>query len=154
MRIIVLTAVLLAAPFGVAEAYWSYAQWGMTETQLVSASGGHAVPCRPGVPVCARPPGGVAPSHFVESLTMVGMQASASFAFDGQGRLNQTAVLFPNTDIELMSGLLQGVHGQPVEDRPGNPPARVWRDERRGSVLTATPAGQGVWLLYQPAAAQ
>jgi hypothetical protein len=154
MRTIILAALVLAASVGAADAYWSYAQWGMTETQLASASGGHAAPCRPSVPVCARPPGGTAPSHFVENLTMVGMPASASFAFDGQGQLNQTALLFAGTDLELMSGLLQGVHGEPVEDRPGSPPARVWRDERRGSVLTATPASQGVWLIYRPASAR
>ncbi|CAN5712145.1 hypothetical protein BH11PSE3_BH11PSE3_26160 [soil metagenome] len=149
----VLAALLFAASVGAAQAYWTYAQWGMTETQLMAASGGQAVPCRPDVPVCAPPPGGAVPSHYVESLTMVGMPASAAFAFDGQGQLNQTAVLFPRTDSELMSGLLGGIHGEAVEGRPGDPTSRFWRDQRRGSLLTVIPAGLGVWLLYRPAPA-
>jgi len=152
MRTIILAALLVASNAGSANAWWQYAEWGMTESQLVSASGGRAVPCRADVPVCARPPDGAAPSHCVESLTMIGMPASASFAFDGQGHLNQTVVLFPNADLGLMTNLLKGIHGEPVDDRPGGPPARVWRDDRRGSTITATPAGQGVMLLYRPAA--
>jgi hypothetical protein len=54
----------------------------------------------------------------VESLKMVGMPASASFVFVGEGRLNQTIVLFPNADFALVCNLLQGIHGQPVDDRP------------------------------------
>ena len=68
----------------------------------MTASAGHAVPCRPGVPVCAAPPGGLPPSYMVENVIMVGMTGSASFTFDADNRLVQTVVLFPTSDIGLV----------------------------------------------------
>jgi hypothetical protein len=112
----------------------------------MSASSGQAVPCRAEAPVCKPPPGGLQPSYFVERLTMVGMPASASFAFDSGNKLVQTVVLFADTDPALMAGLLQGIHGKPVDEAQG-----VWRDERRGTIITAI-AGRGTMLLYRPAA--
>lgn len=151
MRIIVMAALVMAACLQPAKAWWRYAQWDMTESQLQSASGGQAVPCRPGVAVCATPPNGAAPKFYIEKLTMVGMPASASFWFDGQRGLNQTLILFPDTNFDLISGLLQGIHGPPIENQTGGPLTRVWRDDRRGSIITATPSGQGVTLVYRPA---
>lgn len=105
------------------------------------------MPCRAEAPVCARPAGGLQPSHFVERLTMVGMPASASFAFDSGDKLSQTVVLFADADPALMAGLLQGIHGKLVDEAQ-----RMWRDERRGTIITAIPAGRGTMLLYRPAA--
>ena len=82
---------------------------------------------------------------------MVGMPASASFVFDAEGRLSRTIVLFPNADFALICSLLQGIHGQPVDDRPGRSSVKVWRDERRGSTITATPIGAGTQMDYRPA---
>ena len=42
-----------------ASAWWQYAEWGLSPPQLMTASAGHAVLCRPGVPVCAAPSGGL-----------------------------------------------------------------------------------------------
>jgi hypothetical protein len=64
--------------------------------------------------------------------------------------LSQTLLLFPSVEFALVSNALQGVHGKPAEDRAGDAAVRVWRDEKRGSILTATPAGAGTRLLYQP----
>ena len=137
-----------AAP---AAAWWRYAEWGLSKSQIATASSGRAVPCRQEVPVCARTANGGQPSLFVEEVQMVGMPASVSFAFDEQNKLNETIVLFPNADFALVSSLLQGIHGEPVDDRPGDAPLRVWRDNRRGSTITAVSSGGGTRLSYRPA---
>jgi hypothetical protein len=81
---------------------------------------------------------------------MVGMPASVSFVFDAGGRLSRTIVLFPNADFALICNLLQGIHGQPNDDRPGPPAIKVWQDKNRGSTITATPTEAGPRMLYQP----
>ena len=147
MRSLILASLLATAVAGPAHAWWQYAEWGLSPTQIMSASSGQAVPCSAEAPVCKAPPGGLQPSYFVERLTMVGMPASASFAFDGSDKLVQTVVLFADSDPALMEGLLQGIHGRPVDEAQ-----RMWRDERRGTIITAIPAGRGTMLLYRPAA--
>jgi hypothetical protein len=147
MRSLTLALLLSTAAAGPAHAWWQYAEWGLTPAQIMSASSGQAVPCRPEAPVCTRPADGLQPSYFVERLTMVGMPASASFAFDGGDKLVQTVVLFPDSDPALLAGLLQGIHGKSVDEAQ-----RMWRDERRGTIITAIPAGRGTMLLYRPAA--
>lgn len=87
MRSFILALILATAIAAPAHAWWQYAQWGFTPSQIVSASSGQAVPCQAEAPVCAPPPGGLQPSLFVDRLTMVGMPASTSFAFDGSGKL-------------------------------------------------------------------
>lgn len=77
---------------------------------------------------------------------MVGMPASTSFAFDDNGKLAQTVVLFADSDPALLAGLLQGIHGKPADEGQS-----VWRDERRGTIITALPAGRGTMLVYRPA---
>jgi hypothetical protein len=146
MRSLVFALLLAAAVATPAHAWWQYAEWGLTPAQIMSASSGQAVPCRPEAPVCARPADGLQPSHYVERLTMVGMPASASFAFDSGDKLVQTVVLFADSDPALMAGLLQGIYGKPVDAGQ-----RMWRDERRGTIITAVPAGRGTMLLYRPA---
>jgi len=74
------------------------------------------------------------------------MPASASFAFDGGNKLVQTVLLFADSDPALMASLLQGIYGKPVDEAQG-----VWRDERRGTIITAVPDGRGTMLLYRPA---
>jgi hypothetical protein len=145
MRSLILALILATAIAGPAHAWWQYAEWGLTPAQIMSASSGQAVPCRTEAPVCKPPPGGLQPSYFVERLTMVGMPASASFAFDSGGKLVQTVVLFADSDPALMTGLLQGIYGKPVDEAQ-----RMWRDERRGSIITAIPDGRGTLLLYRP----
>lgn len=145
MRSLILAPLLAVAVAVPAHAWWQYAEWGLSPAQIMSASSGQAVPCRADAPVCKAPPGGLQPSHFVERLTMVGMPASASFAFDSGGKLVQTVVLFADSDPALMAGLLQGIHGKPVDETQ-----RMWRDDRRGTIITAIPAGRGTMLLYRP----
>jgi len=147
MRSLTLAFVLAIAIAGPAHAWWQYAEWGLTPSQIMSASSGQAVPCRAEAPVCKPPAGGLQPTLFVERLTMVGMPASASFAFDSGDKLVQTVVLFADSDPALMTGLLQGIHGKPVDEGQ-----RMWRDERRGTIITAIPDGRGTMLLYRPTA--
>jgi hypothetical protein len=64
--------------------------------------------------------------------------------------VTETVVRFSNADLALVSNLLQGIHGEPVEDRPGPPPVKVFRDQRRGSTITATPIGAGTQMDYRP----
>lgn len=151
MRVLVLALCILAGGAAPAAAWWSYAEWGMSPSQLASASGGRAVPCRADAAVCASPAGGRQPTHFVESVTMVGLPASVSFAFDESNQLVQTVVLFPGADLELIASLLQGIRGTPAEAPQQGDARRVWRDERRGTLITATPVERGgVVLLYRP----
>jgi hypothetical protein len=140
-------ALLLAGP---ANAWWSYAEWGLSQSQILSASSGRAVPCREGIAVCARTSDGGQPSLFVEAVEMVGMPASVSFVFDAEGKLSRTIVLFPTADFGLISNLLTGIHGEAVDARPGPPLAKVWQDKKRGSTITASPTAAGARLLYQP----
>jgi hypothetical protein len=74
---------------------------------------------------------------------------ASSFVFDAEGRLSRTIVLFPNADFGLISNLLQGVHGQGVDDGPGPPPVKIWQDKKRGSTISATPTRAGSKLIYQ-----
>jgi hypothetical protein len=146
-------ATMLAMFVGIApaSAWWSYAEWGLSEAQIRAASSGRAVPCREDAVICAPTSDGGRPRLFVESVQMVGMPASVSFTFDAQGKLSRTIVLFPNGDFGLICSLLQGIHGEPVDDRPGQTPVKVWQDKKRGSTITATPTDAGPRLLYQPA---
>ena len=148
-----LASVVLAMIVGIApaNAWWSYAEWGLSQSQILSASSGRAVPCREGIPVCAGTSDGGQPSLFVESVEMVGMPASVSFVFDAEGKLSRTIVLFPNADFGLISNLLTGIHGEAVDGRPGPPPVKIWQDKKRGSTISATPTGAGSRLLYRPA---
>ncbi len=147
MRVLVLATVFVIAQAAPALCWWQYAEWGLSSRQIASASAGRAEPCQPQVPVCARPPDGAAPSLFVDGITMVGVPASAAFAFDAGDQLIQTVVLFPGAAPDLIEKLLQGVHGVPV-DAQASPP--VWRDARRGSELTTLSVKDGVLLLYRP----
>jgi hypothetical protein len=151
MRALFLAVMLSAAGAAPAHAWWQYAEWGMNGSQLSSASGGRLAPCRADAPACATPPGGAPPSRLVEGFTMIGMPASASFAFDAADKLNQTVVYFPGGDMGLLVSLLRGIHGTPVDEQATQ---KVWRDTRRGTELTALPAAQGVILLYRPLAAR
>ena len=146
MRSLILALILAATITVPAHAWWQYAEWGFTPSQIMSASSGQAVPCRTDAPVCTPPPGGLQPSLFVERLEMVGMPASTSFAFNSDGKLAQTVVLFPDSDPALLTGLLQGIHGKPMDEAQ-----RVWRDERRGTIITAVPTDRGTMLVYRPA---
>lgn len=147
MRILVLATVLIIAHSAPALCWWQYAEWGLTSRQIASASGGRAVPCEAQAPACARPPGGAAPSLFVDNITMIGMPASAAFAFDAGDHLIQTVVFFPGATPDMIEKLLQGVHGVPV-DPQAKPP--VWRDARRASELTPLTVKDGVMLVYRP----
>lgn len=148
MRSSLLALLLVIAAATPALCWWQYAEWGISASQLASASGGRATPCQPTLAICAAPPGGVAPSLYVDGIIMVGMPAQAAFAFDGSDRLMQTVVLFPTADVGLVSSLLDGIHGAAVA---GASP-QTWNDDRRGSVLTIYPVGQGSMLLYRPRA--
>jgi hypothetical protein len=150
-RVIAVTVLLTFVGIAPAGAWWRYAEWGLSEGQIMTASVGRAVPCRADAVVCAPTSDGGQPRLFVESLEMVGMPASVSFVFDAEGRLSRTIVLFPNAAYGLICNLLQGIHGQAIDDRPGQAPVKVWQDIKRGSTITATPTSAGPQILYQPA---
>lgn len=145
----ILAVVAVAPP---AFAGWRYAQWGMSDEQVVSASRGEAVPCRAEVPVCSSAlTGAPAARLMVEAVDMAGLHGSAALVFDANGQLIRTFVFFPSVDFEQAAAILQGVHGQPVSgDRPNEKVARVWRDEERRSIITITAAGSGTMVFYRP----
>ena len=150
-RLLAATVLVMFVGIAPASAWWSYAEWGLSESQILSASSGRAVPCRADALVCASTPDGGQPKLFVESVQMVGMPASVSFVFDAEGKLSRTIVLFPNADYGLICSLLQGIHGEAMDDRPGPPATKVFHDKKRGSIITATSTGAGPRLLYRPA---
>jgi hypothetical protein len=131
-------------------AWWRFAQWGLSEEQIVSASRGQAVPCRPTVPVCSSALAGAAPRLVIEEVNMVGLHGATAFVFDAGGALVQTIVLFPAVDFAQAAAMVQGAHGPAAEDRAGAAATRVWRDERRHSIITVTAAGSGTLLTYRP----
>jgi hypothetical protein len=85
-RFLAATLLVMFAGTAPANAWWSYAQWGLNELQLMSASSGQAVPCRQDAPVCATTPNGNQPKLFIESIQMLGLPASVSFSFDAAGK--------------------------------------------------------------------
>jgi hypothetical protein len=150
VRFVSVASLAFLAGVGPASAWWRYAEWGKSEAQIVAASRGAAAPCRPDAPVCGRTANGATPVLFIPSVETIGLAASVAFAFDAKGQLNQTIVLFPNAEFELVCRILQSVHGNPIDDRPGASPVRVWRDDKQGSLITATSAAAGTLMSYQP----
>jgi hypothetical protein len=145
MRTTAIAAALALLTTSPAFAYWQYAEWGMTQTQVTSAGHGQASPCRPGRAACAE---GAALA--IDDAQMLGLPCSVAFFFDAQGRLNRTVVTFKNTDYAMIANLLQGVHGQPVSSQAGSTPTGIWSDTRRGSTITLSGAGPVVTMSYQP----
>jgi hypothetical protein len=145
MRTIAIAVALVLSVAGPALAYWQYAEWGMTPTQVTSAGRGQPSPCQPGRAACAD---GAALA--IDDTQMLGLLCSVAFFFDAQGRLYRTVVTFKNTDYVMVANLLQGIHGQPVSSQQGNVPSGVWRDTRRGSTITLSGAGPVVTMSYQP----
>jgi hypothetical protein len=146
-RTIIAAALLLLGAANSAWAYWQYAEWGMTQTQVMSAGRGQAAPCQPQLAGCANGAGLI-----IENTQMLGLPCAVTFFFDGQGRLDRTVVTFTKTDFAMVASLLQGIHGSPVSQQAGNTPSGVWRDTRRGSTITLSGAGPIVTMSYQPTA--
>jgi hypothetical protein len=69
VHFVAIVCVLVLAGSGPVSAWWQYAEWGLSDGQIRTASSGHAVPCRPDAPVCASTPSGQL-RFFVESLKM------------------------------------------------------------------------------------
>lgn len=149
-RLFAVLVLAVVAGTNPAFAYWRHAKWGMSEEQIVSASRGQAVPCRADVPVCSSTIAGGVPKLMVESVDMVGLHGATSFVFGANGELIRTVVFFPAADFAQASAMLNGVQGQPAEDRPGAMAVRMWRDEKRSSIVTVTAAGSGTILTYKP----
>jgi hypothetical protein len=145
MRTIAIAVALVLSLAGPALAYWQYAEWGMTQTQVTSAGHGQPTACQPGRAACTD---GAALA--IDHTQMLGLPCSVAFFFDAQGQLNRTVVTFKNTDFAMISSLLQGVHGQPVSSQMGSAPSGVWRDLRRRSTITLSGAGPVVTMSYQP----
>jgi hypothetical protein len=142
---IIAAAFLLLATANPACAYWRYAEWGMTQTQVMSAGRGQAAQCQPHLAGCDNGAGLV-----IENTQMLGLPCAVTFFFDEQGRLNRTVVTFARTDFAMVANLLQGIHGSPVSQQPGGMPSGVWRDTRRGSTITLSGAGPIVTMSYRP----
>src|SRR5882672_746213 len=149
-RLAIVVSLAMLAGAGPAAAWWRYAEWGMTEGQVAAASQGQAVPCTAAAPVCAQTAGGATPRLHIPSVNVVGLPASTAFFFDANGHLIQTIVLCETADPTLVSNTLQGALEKPADDQPGASAARVWRDERHGTIITAAAAGNATTLSYQP----
>ena len=149
-RLMIVASVATLTGTGPAAAWWRYAEWGMTEGQIIAASQGQAVPCSAGAPVCARTASGATPGLHIPSVNVIGLAASTAFVFDVNGQLSQTIVLFTGADPELVSNAMQGSLGIAADDRLSAPGTKVWRDERRGTIVSATTAGSATTLSYRP----
>jgi len=146
-RMIALAGLLSIGGASPVQAWWQYAEWNLSSSQIAAASGGQAGPCRDDEPACATPVGGYRPAMLAENITMIGMPASVSFAFNAKDELVQTLVYFPGSPLDLIERLMQGVHGEPVDAAAAQ---RVWLDMRRNSTITALPSARGSVLLYRP----
>ena len=52
-RVIAVTVLLTFVGIAPAGAWWRYAEWGLSEGRIMTASGGRAVPCGADAVVCA-----------------------------------------------------------------------------------------------------
>lgn len=60
-RVIAVTVLLTFVGIAPAGAWWRYAEWGLSEGQIMTASVGRAVPCRAHAVVCAPTSDGGSP---------------------------------------------------------------------------------------------
>jgi hypothetical protein len=150
MRAFLLVIILVGFCTRSANAWWQYAKWGMTEGQILAANQGRVSLCTPDVPACATRTGAPEPKFFVEGLRMLSMPVTVSFAFDESGRLNQTAVVFPDTDFTVVAKILTGINGNPISERSGSSPVATWRDDQRGTTITVTGNGRSSTAVYRP----
>lgn len=151
MRALVLAMILVAFSVHAAKAWWQYAKWGMTEGQILAANQGRVTPCTPDVPACAATVGAHQPKFFVDGIHMLAMPVSVSFGFDESGRLDQTVVVFPDSEFTVVAKMLTGINGNPISERPGAKPVATWRDDRRDSTITLTGNGRSSTAVYRPA---
>lgn len=150
MRALLLAVILTGLSVCPANAWWQYARWGMTEGQILAANQGRVTPCTPDVPACAIRAGMLEPKFYVDGLRMLSMPVTVSFGFDEGGGLNQTVVVFADTDFTVVAKMLSGFHGNPVGERSGARPVGIWRDDRRGSTITLTGNGPASTAIYRP----
>ena len=61
-RLIAATVLVMLVGIAPASAWRSYAECGLNESQVMTASSGKAVPCRQDAPVCATTPNGNQPA--------------------------------------------------------------------------------------------
>ena len=149
-RLIFVASVATLVGTGPAAAWWRYAEWGMTDGQIIAASQGQAVPCSASAPVCAPTASGATPELHIPSVNVIGLAASTAFVFDANRQLSETVVLFTGADPELVSNALQGSLGTAAEDQPSAAGTKVWRDERHGTIISATTIGNATTLSYRP----
>ena len=117
MRIFALATLLVIASISGANAWWSYAQWGLSESALLSASSGRAMPCRPDVPVCAI---GLGSNLIVRDGGVPGVVVRLGRGFAGvaiEGDRVRTGAAVPDLKVaQAAQGAGQEPPGPPDED--------------------------------------
>jgi hypothetical protein len=126
MRKSLLAAIVVMTVFqwSPAFAWWTYAKWGFTRDQLVRASGGKAY-AKDGKPYL-----------YLDGVASAGLNGTAEFSFDGNGRLVKTTLVF--TEVYAAHHLkeaLSSVYGRPVSAEGGPWPVTQWRDEAKGTAI-------------------
>jgi hypothetical protein len=107
----------------------------MTKVEATVASRGRALPCAPEKAACRPNFADYQPSLYVPDLEIAGFPAIAQLAFDAQGRLNATYLVFSTASFERLTDALMGTYGQRVETEATWPPSRAWLDEPSGTIV-------------------
>ncbi len=145
---VVAATILFVAPRDAA-AWWDFAKWGMTVDQLKKASGGRVVECQG---LCKGTFIGFRPTHTIPGVEVAGYLATATFAFDGAGRLNWTVLEFGDRSFNPLERALMGVYGAPIDNRSRDSVRAItWKDAAKGSTIRLIEIGPS-FVEYKPLA--
>jgi hypothetical protein len=135
-------------------AWWDYAKWGMTPQQLTAASKGRMKERTAPTGCLSGRNGTPVPTHQVEGLEIVGLPATANFAFDAQNKLIRTEICFsdvhgPNPAYRVSQALI-ATYGMPAAKEGGSFPSWAWRDNTKGTSIKMTDFGRVIEVVYIP----
>ena len=151
MRFAVVLALACSLMSSPANAWWSYAKWGMTVQELEQASGGKLEACDL---TCRNPINGFHPTFRIRNVSAADMKGDAFFAFDPSGRLNWTILTF---DEEAAFGALEraltGVYGASVDKVRTSVKVTTWRNGDKETTIRLVDFGgklAGTFVEYRP----
>lgn len=150
-RMIALAVAGLMVVASPANAWWTYAKWGMTVDELIQASGGKLEPCQP---QCRTPLQSFNPTYRLRDIQAAGLSGDAWFAFDASGRLEWTVLTFDEeTAFGVLERALLSSYGTPIDKVRTSVKATMWRDTARGTTIRIVDFGgklAGTFIEYRP----
>lgn len=120
-----------------ADAWWEYAQWGISAKQLMAASDGRLKQCERSIPICRPPYAARLPDYYIENVTTLGLSGDAGFCFDSSGHLMRTVLVFTKNipTAKEVRDELDGAYGRPAADNGGAIDIVTWRDRKRDTSI-------------------